>query len=78
MLPFRGKVDVDGNEGAPRILQSSNITGTSPSDCLVTYPGHSLVVGSYPSAEKQSEYFTAQADWVIRMDIYVYKTGSHL
>ena len=26
-----------------RIPQSPSITGTSPSDCLVSYPGHSLV-----------------------------------
>ena len=33
----------DGNEGVLRILQSSSITGTSPSDCLVSYAGHLLV-----------------------------------
>ena len=32
----------DGNEGALRIPQSSNITGTSPLDCLMSYPGHNL------------------------------------
>ena len=32
----------DGNEGVPRIPQSSSITGTSPSDFLVSYLGHSL------------------------------------
>ena len=32
----------DGNKGILRIPQSSSITGTSPSDCLVLYPGHSL------------------------------------
>ena len=32
----------DGNEGVLRIPQSSNIIRTSPSDCLVSYPGHSL------------------------------------
>ena len=42
--------------------QSSSITGTSPSDFLVSYPGHSLVGGSYPSAEKQSVYSIAPAD----------------
>ena len=31
----------DGNEEVFRIPQSSSITGTSASDCLVTYPGHS-------------------------------------
>ena len=29
----------DGNEGVLRIPQSSSITRTSPSDCLVSYPG---------------------------------------
>ena len=34
----------DGNEGVLCIPQGSSITGASPSDCLVSYPGHSLVV----------------------------------
>ena len=49
----------NGNEKVLRIPQSSSIAGTSPSDCLVSYPGH----GSYPSAEVQSVYPTAPADW---------------
>ena len=32
----------DVREGLLRILQSSSITVTSPSDCLVSYPKHSL------------------------------------
>ena len=32
----------DGHEGVLRIPQSSSITGASPSDCLVSYPGHLL------------------------------------
>ena len=32
----------NGKEVVLRIPQSSSITGTSPSDCLVSYPGHSL------------------------------------
>ena len=32
----------DGNEGVLRIPQSSSTAGTSPSDCLVSYPGHLL------------------------------------
>ena len=32
----------NGNEGVLHIPQSSSITGTSPSDCLVSYPGHLL------------------------------------
>ena len=32
----------DGNEGVLCIPQSSSITGTSPSNCLVSYPKQSL------------------------------------
>ena len=32
----------NGNEGVLRIPQGSNITGTSPLQILVSYPGHSL------------------------------------
>ena len=53
----------DGNEGVLYIPQGYNITGTSPSDCLVSYPGHSLGEGSYPSAEKQLVYSPTPADW---------------
>ena len=52
----------NGNEVALHIPQSSSITGTSPSDFLMSYPGHSLGE-SYFSAEKQSVYSTATADW---------------
>ena len=34
----------NGNEGVLCIPQGPSITGTSPSDCLVSYPGHSLGV----------------------------------
>ena len=55
----------DGNEGVLHIPKSSSITGTSPSDCLVSYPGHSLG-GGYASAEAQlvySVYSTVPGDW---------------
>ena len=52
----------DSNKGVLRIPQSSSITGASPSDCLISYPGHSLGE-CYPSAELQSMYFTVPADW---------------
>ena len=32
----------NGNKRVLHIPQSSSITGASPSDCLVSYPGHSL------------------------------------
>ena len=38
----------DSNERVLRIPQSSSITGTSPSDCLVLYPGYSFGVGVLP------------------------------
>ena len=53
---------IDGNKGVLRIPQSSSITGASASDCLVSYPGYSLEK-FYPSAEKQSVYSAAPADW---------------
>ena len=37
------------NEGVLRIPQSPSITGASPSDCLVSYTGHSWG-GAYPTA----------------------------
>ena len=50
----------DDNEGALRIPQSSRITGTSTSDCLVSYPGH-LFGEFYPSAVGS----IAPADWAL-------------
>ena len=44
------------------IPQSSSITGASLSDCLMSYPIH-LLGESYPSAEKQTVYSTALANW---------------
>ena len=52
----------DGNEKVLRIPQCFYITETSPSDCLVSYPGHSLW-GSYLPAEKQLIYSTAPVNW---------------
>ena len=55
----------NGNEGVLCIPQNSSITGTSPSDCLVSYIQNTSFGVSYPSAEKQSMYSTAPADWAI-------------
>ena len=51
----------NANEGLLQISQSYSYTGASLSDCLILYPGQSLVV-SYPSVGMQS-YSTASADW---------------
>ena len=54
----------NGNQGVLCIPESSSNTRTSPSDCFVSYPGHSLGrKGSYPSTEVQSVYSTAPAEW---------------
>ena len=52
MLPLQTRVD----------LGAMAIKGYS--DCLVLYPGHSLGE-SYPSAEMQSVYSAATAEWAI-------------
>ena len=38
----------DGNEGILRIPQNSSITEIASSDCLVSYPKHSLEAGLIP------------------------------
>ena len=43
--PGQSEPRSDGNGGVLHISQSSSITETSPSDCLVSYPGHSLEEG---------------------------------
>ena len=53
----------NGNEGMIRIPLGPSITGTSPSDCLVSYIWTIVRGGSYPSAEVQSVYSTAPPDW---------------
>ena len=59
--PGQSELGSDSNKGILRIPQSSSITGTSPSNCLVSYLGHSFG-GTYPSAEKQSLYSIAPAN----------------
>ena len=66
--PSQSRAGNDGNEGVLHIPPNSSITETSPSDCLVSYLGHSLE-GSYSSAKVQSVYFTAPADWAIQVRV---------
>ena len=56
-IPGQSGPGSNGNEGLLRIFQSSSITGTSPSDCLVSYPGYSF--GKVYS----TVYSTVPADW---------------
>ena len=49
------------NEWVFRISHSTSITEASPSDCFVSYAGHS-VRESFPSADMQSVYSTTPTD----------------
>ena len=59
--PGQSGAGSNSHEGVLSVPQSSSITGAPPSDCLVSYLGHSLGK-SYPSAEKQSVYSAAPLD----------------
>ena len=52
----------NGNEEVLHISQSSK-TGASPSDGLISYPGHLLGWVSYSSAKMQSAYSTTSNNW---------------
>ena len=52
ITPGQSEPGSDGNEGVLPIPKSSSITGTSLTDCLVLYSGHSLGRGeAYFSVE---------------------------
>ena len=59
--PGQGGPGSDSNKQVLHIPQSSCITEASPSNCLVSYPGNSLVE-SYSSAEKQLVHSAASAN----------------
>ena len=58
----------NGNKGVLCIPQSFSLSGTSPSDCLMPYPGQSLG-GSYPSAELLTAFSTAPTDWASKQPV---------
>ena len=72
-IPGQSGPESDGNERVLRIPQSSSLTEASPSDCFVSYPGHSLGE-SYPSTETQSVYSAVPADWDRRGYLEMLKT----
>ena len=63
--PIQSRHGNNGSEGVLHIPQSSSITGTSPLDCLVSYPGLPLGEGSYPLLEVLSVYSTLPANRAI-------------
>ena len=50
----------NGNEEVLHIPQNSGITGTLPSDCLVSYPGHSLGEGGVLTSLQRSSWYILQ------------------
>ena len=68
--PGQSRPGSDGNEGLLRIPQSSSITEASQSDCLVSYPGHSIGE-SYPFCEMQSVYSTVLVDWAMYAKVFI-------
>ena len=63
----------DGSEGVFFIPQSFSITGGSPSDCLMLYPGHLLGVEAYSLADKLNElndYTTPLYEYISDYKIY--------
>ena len=64
-IPSQSEPGSNSNKGVLSFPESYSITEASSSDRLVSYPGHSLGWGSYPSAKVQTVYSTAPADWAI-------------
>ena len=59
----------DDNEGVLCIPQRPSTSEASLSDCLMSYPGHSLKE-SYSSADMQSVYSVAPADWAVWLFVF--------
>ena len=72
IIPGQSWPGSDGNKGVPRIPQTSSITGTSPSDYLPSYLGHSL--GGLPLCRGADGVFfsPSQLDKFCLVDIYIY------
>ena len=70
--PYQSGQGSDDNEEVFCIPQNSNITGASPSDCLVWCPEH-LLGGSYSFVEMQSVYSIAPAfiSYLIFKGLYI-------
>ena len=60
----------DGNEEVLCIPQNSSFIGALTSNGLVSYPEHSGEWESYPSAEMQSVYSAAPAEWATTYKLY--------
>ena len=65
----------NGNEAVLQIPQSSSITGTSPSDCFVSYPEHSLRrgVGLTPQQRCSRCILQPQPKVIMKKNLFMYK-----
>ena len=63
--PGQSRPGSDGNNGVLCIPQISSTTGISPSDCLVSYPGHLLEV-VLPLCREAVGVFYSPFDWVMK------------
>ena len=59
--PDQNGPESNGNERVLHISESSSITRTSPSDCLVLYPGHSLREFNSCEVQYTCDVYTAAA-----------------
>ena len=64
-LPDQCGPGSDDNEGVLCIPQSSSITGTSPWDCLVSYPGH-------PLAERRAVDVFYSSSWLGKLQVWTF------
>ena len=62
--PDQNEPGSDGSKEVLRIAQSSNITGALQLDCLVSYPGHSLVVWVLPFLPRSVFYSSSHLGWI--------------
>ena len=72
-IPGQSESVRDGNEEVFHIPQSTSITGASPSDCLVWYPGHLLWSGLIHPPRDSQYVLQPLADWAQIIWIYTYK-----
>ena len=74
-----GRSGTNGNEGLLRIPQNPSITGALPSDCLMSYPRHSLVEGGILQTQptlmsKKGRCPWRQANMIIKIMIIIITT----
>ena len=76
-IPGQSGPGSNGNEEVLWIPQSSSITGASPSDCLVSYPGHSLGGGLTPMKRSNRCILQPQPTGQIIVIVISFESFSH-